>query len=104
MKSYEFGTRFRLHYTKFFPANYNNNFAFIQSTDTDRTHMTASAFLAGAFPPSGKEIWNNNLEWIPIPIHSIPQNEDNVRTYLFLCEILNRSIEIIVIMCIIFIL
>lgn len=88
MKSYEFGRRFRMHYAKFFPDNYNKDFASIQSTDTDRTHMTASAFLAGAFPPSGKQIWNKNLEWIPIPIYSIPSNEDNVRTDFFLVEIL----------------
>lgn len=40
--------------------------------------MTASAFLAGAFPPSGKQIWNKDLPWMPIPIYSIPPDQDNV--------------------------
>lgn len=63
---------------KFLPTVYNSSLVFVQSTDTDRTAMTASTFLAGAFPPKDKQIWNNDLMWIPIPIHSIPSNEDNV--------------------------
>lgn len=78
LKSYEFGRRFRRRYIKFLPVIYNSSLVYVQSTDTDRTGMTASAFLAGAFPPSGKQIWNKDLEWIPIPIHSISSTEDNV--------------------------
>jgi hypothetical protein len=40
--------------------------------------MTASAFLAGAFPPAGKQIWNSDLLWIPIPIYSISPDKDDV--------------------------
>lgn len=78
LKSYEFGRRFRQRYTKFLPVAYNSSLVWIQSTDTDRTEMTASAFLAGVFPPYGIQIWNDDLKWMPIPIHSIPSNEDNV--------------------------
>lgn len=78
LKSYEFGRRFRSRYTKFLPNTYNNSHILVQSTDTDRTEMTASAFLAGAFPPKGIQIWNKELQWIPIPIYSIPFDQDNV--------------------------
>lgn len=78
MKSYEFGRSFRKRYAKFLPDTFNSSLVLVQSTDTDRTEMTASAFLAGAFPPNGKQIWNNNLMWMPIPIYSISPNEDNV--------------------------
>lgn len=78
LKSYEFGRRFRKRYSKLLPETYNRSFVSIKSTDTDRTGMTASAFLAGAFPPVGKQIWNENLKWIPIPIHSIPSDQDQV--------------------------
>jgi len=78
LKSYEFGRRFRKRYSKFLPVTYNSSLVLVQSTETDRTQMTASAFLAGAFPPNGKQIWNNDLQWIPIPIHSISPNEDNI--------------------------
>lgn len=81
MKSYEFGRCFRKRYEKFLPVSYSKNAVFVQSTDTDRTEMTASSFLAGVFPPHGNQIWNNDLHWIPIPIYSISQNQDNVNFY-----------------------
>lgn len=43
--------------------------------------MSAAACMAGLFPPSGDQIWNENLSWNPIglnpiPIHTIPENQD----------------------------
>lgn len=38
--------------------------------------MSAQCSAAGIFPPSGHEIWKNSLHWQPIPIHTIPLNED----------------------------
>lgn len=78
LKSYEFGRLFRQRYAKFLPVTCNSSFINVQSTDTDRTEMTASTFLAGAFPPVGIQIWNKELQWIPTPIRSIPANQDNV--------------------------
>lgn len=78
LKSYESGKHFRKRYERFLPISYSKNDVCVQSTDTDRTEMTASAFLAGVFPPQGNQIWNNDLQWIPIPIYSISSNQDNV--------------------------
>lgn len=50
-------------------------FAF-NSKDSDRALMSAQATLASLFPPSGDQIWNENLAWNPIPIHTIPENQD----------------------------
>jgi len=78
LKSYEFGRRFRKRYSKFLPDAYNSSLISAQSTCTDRTGMTASSFLAGAFPPNDKQMWNSDLQWIPIPIYSISSEQDNM--------------------------
>lgn len=38
--------------------------------------MSATASMAGMFKPSTKQIWKQNLQWIPIPVHSKPHDED----------------------------
>lgn len=51
---------------------------YIQSTDVDRTLMSAAANLAGLFPPNDKQTWNKDVLWQPIPIHTVPELLDNV--------------------------
>lgn len=50
----------------------------VQSTDVDRTLMSAQANLAGFFPPQGDDVWNANVPWQPIPVHTIPEKLDDV--------------------------
>ena len=40
--------------------------------------MSAMTNLAGLFPPEGISIWNPNLLWQPIPVHTVPLSEDQV--------------------------
>lgn len=51
---------------------------YIQSTDVDRTLMSAESNLAGFFPPEADEIWNEQLLWQPLPVHTIPETSDYV--------------------------
>lgn len=51
---------------------------YIQSTDVDRTLMSAQCNLAGLFDPSQDEIWDKNIRWQPIPVHTIPTHLDYV--------------------------
>lgn len=39
--------------------------------------MSAAACMAGMFPPQGNQIWNANIPWQPIPIHTIPMAQDS---------------------------
>ncbi|XP_033336659.1 prostatic acid phosphatase [Megalopta genalis] len=50
---------------------------YIQSTDVDRTLMSAESHLAGLYPPYGNQRWDN-IQWMPIPVHTIPEDKDYV--------------------------
>lgn len=60
----------RQRYGTFIPDNYSPKEVYVFSTDVDRTLMSASSNLAGLFPPTGNQVWNKNLAWQPIPIHT----------------------------------
>lgn len=40
--------------------------------------MSAQANLAGLYPIDDQQKWYPGLDWIPIPVHTIPQREDYV--------------------------
>ncbi|RLW10324.1 hypothetical protein DV515_00002338 [Chloebia gouldiae] len=51
---------------------------FIRSTDCDRTLMSAEANLAGLYPPRGQEMFNPNISWQPIPVHTVPESDERL--------------------------
>lgn len=48
------------------------------STDWDRTKMSALLVLAGLFPPSVSETWDDELHWQPIPYNFKSSADDHV--------------------------
>ncbi|XP_078519997.1 prostatic acid phosphatase isoform X2 [Lissotriton helveticus] len=47
----------------------------------DRTLMSAQANLAGMYPPTGEQIWNPEIPWQPIPVHTLPLFEEQLLLY-----------------------
>lgn len=40
--------------------------------------MSVESNLAGLFPPLNQQIWNKDILWQPIPIHTIPEKLDHI--------------------------
>lgn len=76
---FELGKYFRRRYKNLLGNDeYSADNIYIQSTDVDRTLMSAESNMAGLFPPEADQIWNKNLMWQAIPIHTIPEYLDYI--------------------------
>lgn len=52
--------------------------------------MSAEANLAGLYPPRNKQIWDKDVLWQPIPVHTEPDYEDNLVAMKKDCPMYNR--------------
>ncbi|XP_059486803.1 lysosomal acid phosphatase-like [Neocloeon triangulifer] len=52
--------------------------AHAQSTDVDRSLMTAQLVLAAMFPPATYQEFAPGLRWQPVPVHTTPLKYDNL--------------------------
>uniref|UniRef100_A0A034VI38 acid phosphatase n=1 Tax=Bactrocera dorsalis TaxID=27457 RepID=A0A034VI38_BACDO len=73
---YQLGKWLRQRYNTLLNETYSENEIYVRSTDVDRTLASALSNLAGLYPPIGAEIWNKDIAWQPIPVHSKPERED----------------------------
>lgn len=71
------GRWFRKRYSHILNDTYSPYDIYVQSTDVDRTLMSAEAQLAGLYPPTGNQIWDK-IKWMPIPVHTVPEDKDHV--------------------------
>lgn len=81
---YELGRWTRARYSANFLKEipYDSDMIVVRSTAVPRAGMSAQLFLAGLYPPTTEdEQWNENLQWQPIPVYSIPKETDKVSTY-----------------------
>lgn len=77
-RHYQLGQWFRKRYSHLISKQYNPQEIYVRSTDVDRTLMSAQANLAGMYPPNGTSVWNPDLMWQPIPVHTVPEHDDNI--------------------------
>uniref|UniRef100_A0A8V0ZX41 Lysosomal acid phosphatase n=1 Tax=Gallus gallus TaxID=9031 RepID=A0A8V0ZX41_CHICK len=73
-QQWELGQALRRRYHGFLSASYRRQEIFIRSTDYDRTLMSAEANLAGLYPPEEQQMFNPNISWQPIPVHTVPES------------------------------
>lgn len=70
----------RRRYQSIVGAQYSFKDVYCQSTDFDRTIMSAQCCLAGLYSPSDGEKLSEGVNWQPIPVHTIPPHLDYVLT------------------------
>lgn len=77
-QEYLLGQWLRRRYSNYLDVVYNANDIYVRSSDVDRALMSAQSTVAGLYPPYGTKIWNRNLLWQPIPVHTIPVSMDHL--------------------------
>lgn len=75
---YHIGEWLRNRYDNFLPKKYSLNDIYVLSSDKDRTIMSALCVLAALYDPIQEDVWNQNLLWQPIPVHTLPEKYDHV--------------------------
>ncbi|CAG9858196.1 unnamed protein product [Phyllotreta striolata] len=75
---YALGQFSRKRYSNWLPATYSSKDIYAQTTDVDRTHMSAQANLYGLYTAIGNQVWRKSVNWQPIPLH--PANRKVFRT------------------------
>jgi len=92
-QQFELGQWIRQRYDGFVSGNYSNEEILVRSTDVDRTLMSAQSNLAGMYPPHGYWQWNTDLAWQPIPVHTLPQEEDYLLSSHATCPRFDQLVE-----------
>uniref|UniRef100_A0ABM5GPL8 acid phosphatase n=1 Tax=Pogona vitticeps TaxID=103695 RepID=A0ABM5GPL8_9SAUR len=97
-QQYELGQYIKKRYSNFLSHAYKREEILVQSSETDRTIMSAQANLAGMFPPTGEQVWNPDLLWQPVPVHIVPKGHSpKLRYPIFDCpryrELLKETME-----------
>ncbi|PVD30982.1 hypothetical protein C0Q70_10258 [Pomacea canaliculata] len=72
----ELGQFLRKEYGQLLNSTYIQSEIHVQSSDEQRCLMSAYCNLACLYPPTGSQVWNSNINWQPIPVHTRPK-EDN---------------------------
>lgn len=73
---FKLGQFLRRRYDKLIGPGYSSDKVYIRSSNTDRTLMSALCNAAGLFEPSPADQFIDTIHWVPVPIHTIPLDED----------------------------
>ncbi|XP_061760643.1 lysosomal acid phosphatase isoform X2 [Nerophis ophidion] len=77
----ELGQFLRKRYKGFINDSYARHEITVRSTDYDRTLMSAEANLAGFYPPTDQQVFSPNLNWQPIPVHTVPKSQEKLLSF-----------------------
>jgi hypothetical protein len=78
LQMFKLGEFLRTRYNGYLSELYYPKEFLMKSSANDRCLMSAQTALAGLYPPKGMQVWNPDLKWQPIPVHSTPRHLDQV--------------------------
>lgn len=87
---FELGKYMRRRYQQLLANGDPTKKVYIRSTDLDRTLMSAQCNAAALFPPVGTQVWKSSMRWQPMPIHTIPINNDYLLYQSISCPKLDK--------------
>lgn len=92
-RQYELGRFIRERYATFLNTTYSENDVYVQSSDLERTIMSAEAFLTGIYKSEiHADFWNTHLPWQPYPVHTLPLVSDNMILSTAKCDAFDKDI------------
>ncbi|XP_026329960.1 venom acid phosphatase Acph-1-like [Hyposmocoma kahamanoa] len=74
--AFEMGVLLRKRYNDFLGLYYQPETSVVIASDTNLSKMTALLISAGLWPPPAKQMWNDTVEWQPVPYTYPPRKED----------------------------
>lgn len=84
----------RAKYQTLIGPEYSPNQVYVRSTDEDRNLMSTECTMVGLFPPITKEeVWHTDLNWQPIPIHTLPLDDDYLLNSFVECARFDQLFE-----------
>ncbi|KAL0275198.1 UNVERIFIED_CONTAM: hypothetical protein PYX00_003132 [Menopon gallinae] len=93
LQQFELGKWLRNRYCKFLPLDYSPHDIYVMASDVDRTLVSAYSNLAGLYEEWLKENKVRDLEWIAIPVHTIPQHLDSLLVFKKPCPAYDRLLK-----------
>lgn len=90
---FELGKWFRNRYCRFLPRDYRPCDIYVLASDCDRTLIAAYSNLAGLYEEWMKDNKVRELEWIAIPVHTVPQELDSLLAFRKPCPAYEKSLK-----------
>ncbi|XP_057314124.1 prostatic acid phosphatase-like [Hydractinia symbiolongicarpus] len=77
---YDLGKFLRNRYVEagFINSSYLHKEVYIRSSGVDRCLQSAESQLAALYPPKGWQVWNTEIPWQPVPVQTVPSDNDPV--------------------------
>lgn len=75
-RQYQLGLFLRRRYEKLLGGRFEPEKVSVLSSDFDRTINSANIVLSAMFPPTENQVWNHDLLWQSIAVHTIPSKLD----------------------------
>ncbi|XP_041973696.1 venom acid phosphatase Acph-1-like isoform X2 [Aricia agestis] len=76
MLTFEMGALLRKRYIDFLGPYYLADKSIVIASDTNLSKMTALLISAGLWPPPPDQVWNDTMDWQPVPYTYPPRSED----------------------------